>query len=243
MTDQAQETIFTDPATQVPAQSDVVVPIIQVPDAAVEFVGEGKKYSTVDAALTAIPHAQSHISKLEVENARLRDEASKVKTAEQILQEIKANQQPLSTPEPVPVDSSALVTQTLAALNAQKDAEARNTNVLQASTDAQTKYGEKAKQVTLDIANKLNISLGFMQSIAAESPAAFAKLLADNTNLSSTLPPQTIESSVNTAALAATTPADALPKPIKSVMSGASTAELNAEMQRCKQLAEREMNT
>ena len=47
-------------------------PAFNVPPELSEFVGEGKKYGTVEAALASIVPAQQHISTLEQENNELR---------------------------------------------------------------------------------------------------------------------------------------------------------------------------
>ena len=58
-----------------------------IPTELAEFVGEGKKYQTVEDALKSIPHAQSHIQKLEEEMKQAREELAKRKAAEELLEE------------------------------------------------------------------------------------------------------------------------------------------------------------
>ena len=52
---------------------------IKLPDEALDLIGEGKKYGSVEAALKALPHAQKHIATLEAEAQALREQLAKEK--------------------------------------------------------------------------------------------------------------------------------------------------------------------
>src|SRR5687768_7954579 len=89
MTDQ---TIFSDDVDQTPSDATPATTTQEntIPPELVELVGAGKKYATVEAALKALPHSQSHINKLEAELATLREEVTKRKTTQELLDEIKS---------------------------------------------------------------------------------------------------------------------------------------------------------
>lgn len=241
MPDKDQEpTIFTQSTTttDVVNQPDATITPVAIPDSVQEFVGEGKKYGTVNSALEAIPHAQSHIATLEAENARLREEATKGATTADILDSINAQNKPTS--DPVTVDPSAIATQVINTLNEQDALKQTEDNIAQADQETIAAYGDKAGQLTVDVAAKLGVGLDFMQKIAGESPKAFAKLLSDN-KTEVQLPPAVTQSSINIQALANAGGADELSRPTKSVLSGASQTEVLAEFRRCGKLAEKDL--
>ena len=84
-----ETTVFTQtPSVETP-------PVIVTPTAPVisqelsEFVGTGKKYATLEDALKSVPHAQTHISKIEQELAQAKEELLKRKTTEELLEELR----------------------------------------------------------------------------------------------------------------------------------------------------------
>jgi len=98
-----QSTPFTEetPAAA-PAASGAVdntvqqpTPAFQLPDSVIDMVGEGKKYSDVNAALNALAPSQEHITRIEAENALLREQATASRNTEEVLADIqKAAAQP-----------------------------------------------------------------------------------------------------------------------------------------------------
>ena len=248
MTDQANEqTVFSkEPAADVTiaAQPDTTIPTVTIPDSVQELVGDGKKYANVDAALAGIPHAQAHISTVESENARLRDEIAKANAREDVLKEMQAAQQPSQDQTQAPVDANAIVTQVLNSIKVQDDAQVTASNIAAADAAAKLLYGDKmAGEITVNAAKNLGLSLAAMEKLAGESPAAFAKLLADNKNEVSDIPLHVPTSATPQAITDLHSPAASLQKPRKSVLMGASTAEVVDEWRRCKQLAENDMNS
>ena len=94
----SEDNKIADPNTNEGQNQDNSAPQFQIPTEAVELVGEGKKYSSVEDALKSVPHAQKHIQTLESELATLKEELSKRKTTEELLDEIKSGIQPQATP-------------------------------------------------------------------------------------------------------------------------------------------------
>lgn len=231
MTDQVAETVtpFTqepapvaqDPVAAVaqPAPVTPVTPVsaFKVPDVAQELIGEGRKYASAEDALAALPHAQSHISKLEEEMASLREDLSKRKTAEEILDAInKKSPEEATVPQFDPSQLDALIENKLSA----KEQYAKDTaNTTSVANKFRAEFGdENAEKVYIQKASELGLSVDYMNSLAKTSPEAVFKLCGLKPTTST---PTRITSSVNSEALQNQAPAIVKPK---SVMGG-STAK------------------
>lgn len=191
----SDESIFSqDPAVVI----ENPAPSIALPQEAAELVGEGKKYKSVEDALKSIPHAQSHIQKLEEEMKQMRDELSRRKAAEELLEEFKAprQQEPQAQTNLDASTLAALVDQTLDQREAKKRQEANINTVISSFNE---KYGEKAPEIYAKIAQANGLSIQFLNSVAATSPAAVLNLAGLNSQ-SQPVPGKT-GSSVNTEAL------------------------------------------
>lgn len=171
------DTIFGQPAAT-PATTPVVTPPtpVELPPEVVEFVGDGKKYASVSDALKSVPHAQKHIQTLEQELAQAREELTKRKTAEQLLEEMKAGQKPVEPTAPVAFDPdkvTQLVNQTLEQREAQRIA---SENVSIVTSSFTQKYGEKAEEIYNKVAQESGLSVQALNKLAATSPSAVLKL-------------------------------------------------------------------
>ncbi len=170
----SDESIFSqDPATNVEPNP---VPQISLPQEAVELVGEGKKYKSVEDALKSIPHAQSHIQKLEEEMKQMREELTKRKAAEELLEEFKVSGVTQEKPSSPALDTNqlaALVDQTLEQREAKKIAE---NNIKSVIDSFNAKFGESAPQMYEKIAADNGLSVQFLNSVAAKSPEAVFRL-------------------------------------------------------------------
>lgn len=194
----SEENIF-DNQTPDDSKPDVpAVPPFQIPTEASELVGNGKKYQTVEEALRSVPHAQNHIKTLETEMANLKEELSKRKTAEELLENIKSGIQhetttPVNTFDPSQI--SDIVNQSLEhreKVNAQK---ANSSLVVQKFTE---KFGEKAEEAFVTLAKDSGLTIQQLNALAGTSPNAVLKL-AGLGNVQST--PSSSSGSVNTEAL------------------------------------------
>lgn len=183
-----------------------------IPDALTGLVGEGKKYSSVEAAVSSLPHKELHIGKLEAENEAMRiqleeakrelDRASKVdeilnQMSSPSLEQEKGNNNLNSQP----LDTAAITDSVLAQL------EQRNTQAIAAKNKAdvelhmQSKYGlEKSQQMVNAKAAELGVGVDFLMELAAKSPKAFYTQLGVDAQPAS---PQSVptDSSVNTESL------------------------------------------
>ena len=90
----SEENINIEPSTNEVQTKDSQVPQFEIPTEASELVGSGKKYTSVEDALKSVPHAQKHIQTLESELATLKEELTKRRTTEELLDEIKSGIQP-----------------------------------------------------------------------------------------------------------------------------------------------------
>lgn len=178
------ETIFSD--GNQPAQPTTTPPVTPaapaaptIPQELVEFVGEGKKYKSVEDALKSVPHAQSHIQTLEEKVAAMEAELAKRKAAEELLEDIKQGvQQPGNTIPKVdlnPEQVSELVRQTL---QQEKVREAHEGNIKSVVATFLGAFGDKAKAEAEynKLAADNGLSVDQMNNLAATSPEVVLKL-------------------------------------------------------------------
>lgn len=167
--DQAPESVVENP----PVNDSQLPPEVQ------EFVGEGKKYKSLQDALKSIPHAQSHIEKLEQELVEARTEAAKARAMDELLEEInksKVQVAPQSTPAsntPKDVDINSAVEQVMARREAQKVAKENAQEVINAF---QAKFGDQSEAQFVKLAQDTGLPLNYLNSLAQTSPKAVLKL-------------------------------------------------------------------
>lgn len=193
-----------------------------------EFVGEGKKYATVEEAIKSVPHAQSHISKLEEELRTLREELGKSRSAAEILAELKeAMTQNTNNDEPTSpnVVSPEVINELVDKALKQKTAEQQAAdNIRTANRVMVEKFGEKAQKVLVDKATELGMDVSYLKATAARSPKAFLALMGvQDSAPAATGSMRTTSSSVNTEVLDATRSGD---KPSAKVATGATTKDM-----------------
>lgn len=152
-------------------------PPLAVPTEAQEWIGDGKKYKSVDDALKAVPHAQSHIKTLEQELAEARAEIAKRRAAEDLLNEIKQASTPQqATPSSVEADPevlSQIVEQVLEKKTAQQTAQQNAKTVIDKLTAV---YGDRAKDQYFALAANSGMSINDLDMLSMKSPSAVLKL-------------------------------------------------------------------
>lgn len=193
----------------------------QVPEAVNEFIGDGKKYTDVNKALESIPHAQTHIDKLEQELTEVRAKLSAAATIEDTLAQF-ASKQEQGTPTSQPVDLQEianLVDQRLVAKD-QVNTQASNINDVVSKLSVQFGDQAKAEAAFISKASELGVDVSYMNNLAATSPAAVYALFGTKAQVKSQ---EFTRSSVNTEALGST---DQTQQPIPSVMSGSSSTQV-----------------
>lgn len=152
------------------------------------MVGEGKKYATAEDLAKAALNGQVHISKIEQENADLRNSSDKAKGIDDILAALKGQQSPTSPTEqqppadqqpPAASDEPSVADQIKAAF-AQRDqgqVDVQEDNNLNETVELLAKmYGDKANAVYTQVGQDLGID---MEALAKKSPQAVMKLVSD----------------------------------------------------------------
>lgn len=165
-----------EPSTNEVQAKDNQQPVFQIPTEAADLIGDGKKYNSAEEALKSVPHAQKHIQTLESELATLKEELSKRRTAEELLDEIKSGIQPQATPAGTEFDQDKLlqlVDQTLEFKERQKSAKNNAESVASKFTE---KYGNKAEEVYNTVARESGLTVQQLNSLAASSPKIVLKL-------------------------------------------------------------------
>lgn len=217
----SEDNITPEPSTNDVQNQDNQKPLFQIPTEAAELVGDGKKYSSIEDALKSVPHAQKHIQTLESELAAAREELTKRKTTEELLDEIKSGIQPQGTPAGTEFDQDKLlqlVDQTLEYKEKQKSAKTNAESVASKFTE---KYGQKAEEVYNTVARESGLTVQQLNSLAASSPKIVLKL-AGLEGVSAPVVGKP-NSSVNTEALNKTVDPNTLSARVKQ---GATTKDL-----------------
>ena len=194
----SEENIFNaDPALESVANPAPTVDAL--PPEVAELVGEGKKYKTAQDALKSIPHAQTHIQRLEEELALSKAEVAKAKAVDELLEELR--KQPLqstpaqsATPQ-APLDINSAVEAALARKEAQLVAKANAAAVIETF---QKVYGEQSEAQFIKLAQETGLSVPYLNNLAMTSPSAVLKLAGLTKSAQPNIPHSS--SSVNTEA-------------------------------------------
>lgn len=175
-----ETTIFDSQDTNQGNQQDTQPQGLQIPTEASDFIGSGKKYQTPEEALKSVPHAQKHIQTLELELASVKEELTKRRTAQELLDEIKSGLPTENTPQAVEFDQDRLaqiIDQTLTAKEQQRTAKQNTQTVTEEFTK---KYGDKAEEVYFSIAKESGLTVQQLNALSANAPSAVLKLAGLN---------------------------------------------------------------
>lgn len=190
-----------------------------IPETLKELVGEGKKYSTLDAALASIGPAQAHIAKLEAEAAQLREQAAKGQSVDEVRQAVEAILEARGATNTPALDPNA-VASVVDNLLSEREIKARSEANQKTVTDALTAaFGDKASDKFSEAAAAAGLSRQELSDLARKSPAVALKLF----DLKPQGAPQ-LRSDLNPEAFGK----PATP-PKKDVMRGGATKDLVAE--------------
>ena len=166
-----------DSSTNEDQQKDSPKQEFSIPTEAADFVGQGKKYQSVEDALSSVPHAQKHIQTLESELAEVKDELTKRKTTKELLDEIKSGIVPTEkTSQPVQFNQDnleQLVGQALENREVQKEASHNAKSVASRFTE---QYRDKAEEVYNSIAKENGLTVEQLNGLSATSPDAVLRL-------------------------------------------------------------------
>lgn len=216
--------------------TEVVTPPVTstIPTELAELVGEGKKYKTVEDALKSVPHAQTHIQKLEEDAAKLRAELEKRRTAEELLDEIKSGIQPGTTTPVVEIDQDSVVQKAVQLVEARQNAAKNVSTVIDAFTQ---KYGEQGPEMYKKIAAENDLSLEAFNKLSATSPKAVLRMSGLTVENKTPIPGK-INSSVNTESLQAQNTSE-IPT---SRVSGRSTKDMVDAFKRAGDIVKQKQN-
>lgn len=192
--------------TQQPAEASPVNQAPAIPPELAEWVGPGKKYSSVSEVYKAFGHAQNHISSLEEKYSTLEQELNKRKSAEEVLEEIRSREtnQQKPTSQGVEVNEqvlSELVKKQLDMRSAQQVAQ-DNLKVFKEQYSAA--FGEKAPDMYASLSKETGLSFDDLNAMAAKSPQAVLKMAGVGQQKAK--PVGSVSGSVNTQALSANAP-------------------------------------
>lgn len=163
----------------------VVQPVVapstpSIPPELVEFVGVGKKYQTVEAALAAFAPAQNHIAKLEADYAALKAELEGRKTTQELLDEIKSGIPKGDTAPKQELNQDTLVKvveQVLTQKESKKVAETNQSTVVNTFREI---FGDKAEAQYNKVAEEAGLSIAALNQLARTSPQAVIRLAGIN---------------------------------------------------------------
>lgn len=196
--DQAQETKSQEvPVVQEQAPATPATP--SIPPELVEFVGEGKKYRSLDEVYKAFPNAQKHISTLEEENKAIKEELAKRRAAEELLEDIRKG-----VAQPAPTSPGVEVNKDVVSEIVRKElAQAQMLSTQKANTEAvvnsfKATYADKAEEMYNKLASESGLSVAELNAMVAKSPKAVLKLAGLTDKQSTKSAP--LQSSVNTQA-------------------------------------------
>ena len=219
-------------------------PAPNLPTEVVGLIGEGKKYASPEEALKSIPHAQTHIQKLQEELEALRgvvteqtEELKKRATAAQAVSQI--HQQPAQSTKTEALDINAVI-QAAKEAGAQgaKDAalqEQHNSNELTVSQKMREVYGnnEAAGKAIAAKAAEMDVPPQYLREIARTKPKMYMQIMGlEDTHQPITKNQAPVKTS-GMQSLDAVTTNNTSSAPRKSVLAGATTKEVIAEWRRC----------
>lgn len=208
--------------SSIPDQGENKAASFQVPEVVSELVGEGKKYSDINKALESIPHAQTHIQKLEAELAEVRAKLQASTSVEETLKQFKAQQeQGKPTSQPVGLeDIAGLIESKLSEREKQSVASKNQTEVVSKLTE---QFGDKGKaeEAFVKKAKELGVSVSHLDDLAKTSPKAIFALFGTGSKPSGK---GSYESSVNSQAFS-NLPQQRAPVP-QVMSSGSSTTQV-----------------
>ncbi len=194
--------------------------------AAIDLIGDDKKYKTEQAALESIPFAQAHIKNLEAQLADFKAKEENNKTMDDYLAEIKEASKPTApaVPEvsaPQEIDYDKLGGLVDAKIEGVRKQEVFDSNILSVVNKLTEQCGsrEEADKVYKIKASELALSIADMNKMAGDRPDLLLKLINVNTKLDS----NSSNGGLNIDALNLDKPAE---PPRKSVMSGATSNDM-----------------
>lgn len=203
------------------------------------YIGEGKKYATEAIALAAIAPAQGHISNLEQELVKAREaneallaDLQKRETAEEIISRINPQQQEVDKTVAPTVDMEsvrqAAVQAAQQALAADRDSTLKLANEKMVSDKLKADYGDSIGKVLAEKSEQIGMSTDELQALSQVNPRAVLAMFDKHSSID--MPSK----SSNGSSIIASQIQNSSDR--KKIMGSSSTADLNTEWRRCKDL-------
>jgi stalled ribosome rescue protein Dom34 len=200
-----------------------------------DFIGEGKQYADANTALAAIPHKDTHIAKIEEENANMQAQLAEGKTINDVLEAMKTDGTNVNTPpanqgtSTEAPDIAEIVKNVLQGERAANTAQGNMDSVNEFMT---TNFGDKAVEAAEAKAVVLGMSMDELKGLAVRSPGAY-KALFTGTKVEESI--TTTQSNVNTQAINDTSSSGM--KKYQEVLKADKSKFLSADVQKA-QMAE-----
>lgn len=203
------------------------------------------KYDSLPKALEGLRNAQEYIPKLKDELSskdneitELREQLLKMKTVEETIEGLKNSQEQQGTPSEVGLGEKDVEALLERMLTTKEKEGTRKSNISAVTKSMTEKFGDKAEEVFYAKASELGLSKDMFNTLASESPKAVLSMfegVKDKINVTT--------SSQNTTSMYSGEDAY---KPVeradKSILFGATSKELAAEMSRHKEAILRKYN-
>ncbi len=160
------------------------------------LVGEGKKFRDAEALARGKKEADDFITRLQAENAMIREELKKRPTEEDIAKKVKESLQSSTTTttqtngaNQPSISEESLVPTVRKIMAGEQERTTQTTNIASVTKKLDDLYGDrqKAQAFLVTKANELGVSVKYLEQTAATSPKAFYNLVgvADTPNTSS----------------------------------------------------------
>ena len=172
-----------------------------VPTELSEFVGDGKKYATVEDALKSVPHAQAHIATLEKTLNEMRDDLAQRDTAQGLLDKILESKNSGDADTKPTIDENRLEELVSNIVQNNSLTQERAANI--ASTEEAVKkiHGDNSPTWVAERASEVGVGVEVLKDVAARSPDAFYKMVGLDINNGVVSDGLGVNGSVNTDAL------------------------------------------
>lgn len=187
------------------------------------------KYETIEKALEGLAASQAHIAKLEAENKAARDEVSSLREQTQSQEQVKellervtsqTQNQEQVTPEVQGLDEEKARAIVMDTINQQQQAATAEANVNKVQTELINRFGDKAREQLNQVASGIGMTPEELGELAKTKPDAVLAFF--KTNQTSTPAPAPTGNAFSSS------PQEVpLGKPEKSLLLGASSADLS----------------
>lgn len=148
-----------------------------------EFVGEGKKFKTVEALAASYQHSQEFIETLMNEKKEIEAKLQKASNADEVFNKLlESKQEPKAETTPSGVSKEEIQELIKSTYTQEKSKEVADRNIKEANDKLVQHFGDftKATDFIKQKSEELGLSTDFLMSTAAKSPTAFYNVVGIN---------------------------------------------------------------